>query len=114
MNITYTWKVTNLLTINANTSEPSYVVTAMYLLIGTTEVDGKIYSSDLSNAAFFDVKETDPDFIPYEDLTEEMVVGWIQTQLGAELIANYEASIAGQIEQQINPPVSPVPTPLPW
>jgi hypothetical protein len=110
MAITYTWNVTNLFTIDANPSEPNYVVTAFYNLNG---VDG-LYAAQLNLSAFFDVKETDPNFTPYEDLTEEIVIGWIQAQLGADQIANYEESIAGQINSQINPPVTPMNTPLPW
>ena len=56
----------------------------------------------------------DPDapFTPYADLTEAQVVGWVQAALGDEQVAAYEANVAGQIADQINPPV--VTPPLPW
>jgi hypothetical protein len=56
----------------------------------------------------------DPDapFTPYADLTEAQVIGWVQTAMGAEQVASYEANVAAQIADQINPPV--VTPPLPW
>jgi len=76
-------------------------------------VDGD-YSAELSNSAQFEVIADQPDFTPYADLTEAQVLGWIQTQLGTDGVANLEACIQGQIDSQINPPVSPENTPLPW
>ena len=56
----------------------------------------------------------DPDapYTPYDQLTQEQVVGWVQAALGEEQVAAYEANVAKQIEDQINPPV--VTPPLPW
>jgi hypothetical protein len=52
-------------------------------------------------------------FIPYDQLTEAIVIGWIQRIWALDGVANFEACIQGQIDSQINPPVVPV-TPLPW
>jgi hypothetical protein len=56
----------------------------------------------------------DPDapFTPYADLTEEQVIGWVQSAMGAEQVASYEANVATQIKNQIDPPI--VTPPLPW
>jgi hypothetical protein len=56
----------------------------------------------------------DPDapFTPYASLTQAQVVGWVQDALGEEQVASYEANVAQQIANQINPPV--VTHPLPW
>ena len=51
-------------------------------------------------------------FVPYADLTEAQVIGWVQDALGAEQVASYEANVAQQINDQIDPPV--VTPPLPW
>lgn len=51
-------------------------------------------------------------FVPYANLTEAQVIGWVQAALGEEQVAAYEANVAEQIANQINPPVvSPA---LPW
>jgi len=51
-------------------------------------------------------------FTPYADLTQAQVIGWVQDALGEEQVTAYEANVAQQIENQINPPV--VTPPLPW
>lgn len=56
----------------------------------------------------------DPDapFTPYADLTQDQVIGWVKDAMGDERVAEIEASVAAQIENQKNPPVvSPL---LPW
>jgi hypothetical protein len=105
---TYTWNVTALYT-ETIASEQNYVVIANYEVVG---VDGE-YTASLSNIARFSTENVD-NFTPYEDLTNEIVIGWIQTDLGVDGVANLEACIQGQINSQINPPVVPVNTPLPW
>jgi hypothetical protein len=104
---TFTWTVTQLLT-ETIAGEQNYVVIANYEVIGT---DGK-YSSSISDSARFSTANVDT-FIPYEDLTNDIVIGWIQALLGVDGVANYEASIQGQIDSQINPPVTPEVTPFP-
>ncbi len=42
-------------------------------------------------------------FIPFEDLTNEIVVEWTKEAMGEEQVASIEASIASQIEALINP-----------
>ena len=108
--INYTWTVNNLLTITASSQEPDYVVTSFYTV---TAVDGS-YSSSYSDAAFFEVNQAEAGFIPYADLTEDTVIGWIKNQLGVNGVENLEASLAGQIETEKNPPPTPENTPLPW
>ena len=104
---TFNWTVTSLLT-ETIAGEQNYVVIANYEVVG---VDG-VYSSSINDSARFSTANVDS-FIPYEDLTNSIVIGWIQALLGVDGVANYEASIQGQIDSQINPPVTPQDTPLP-
>ena len=105
---TFTWAVTALYTETVAT-EQNYVVIANYTVVG---VDGE-YTASLSNIARFNTASVSP-FIPYDQLTEDIVIGWIQADLGVEGVSNLEACIQGQINSQINPPVVPMNTPLPW
>lgn len=105
---TYTWAVTALYT-ETVAGEQDYVVIANYNVVG---VDGD-HSASISNIARFSTESVSP-FIPYNQLTEAIVIGWIQTDLGVDGVANLEACIQGQIDSQINPPVTPQNTPLPW
>jgi hypothetical protein len=105
---TYTWAVTALYTETIGTNQ-DYVVIANYTLLG---VDGE-YEASISNIARFST-ESVSQFIPYADLTNEIVIGWVQEELGEDGVANLEACIQGQIDSLITPPVSPVSTPLPF
>lgn len=105
---TFTWVVDTLWTqtIDGNSD---YLVIASYT---TTGVDGS-YTASLSNTAQFSTASVSP-FIPYKDLTNDIVVGWIKQDLGENGVISVEACIQGQIDSQKNPPVSPQVTPLPW
>jgi hypothetical protein len=104
----YTWAITALYT-ETIASQEDYVVIANYEVVG---VDGE-YTASLSNIARFST-ESVAEFIPYADLTNEIVIGWVQEELGVDGVANLEACIQGQINSLITPPVSPVNTPLPF
>jgi len=51
-------------------------------------------------------------YIPYADLTQDQVVGWVQTSMGPEQVASLEARLVTNIANQVDPPV--VAPPLPW
>jgi hypothetical protein len=104
----YTWNVTALYTETVD-GEQNYVVIANYTVIGIDDT----YSAELSNIARFSTASVSP-FVPYEDLTNDIVIGWIQDELGVDGVSNLEACIQGQINSEINPPVTPQNTPLPW
>lgn len=109
----YTWQITNLFVKDID-GKTDYVVDALFNVLGAEEVGGTEYSYTLtSNNVSFKVSEGS-DFIPFEDLTNEIVVGWIKEILGPQGVADYEAAVAGQINAKINPPVAPKNKPLPW
>ena len=107
---TYTWTTTNLYTINLAT-EFDYVVTAIYNVSAT---DGTYSASLDSNSCQFTVENDKPDYIPYEDLTNDIVIAWVQETIGVDGVTSITACLDGQIESQINPPVTPQNTPLPF
>lgn len=104
---TYNWVIDTLYTKNEGELQ-DYVVIACYTVSGT---DGE-FSSSLSDTAKFSV--TSGSFIPYSELTEEIVLGWIKDELGENGVLSITACIDGQIASQKNPPVVPVVSPLPW
>lgn len=51
-------------------------------------------------------------FVPFDQLTEEMIIGWVKNVLGPQKVAAIEADLNVQILYMQQPPVmSP---PLPW
>jgi len=97
----YTWKLTSLKRKNTDVAE-NIVVQTFWKKIGT-DADGNV--GEFSGATPFDLSSVDLDnFVSYEDLTEEMVLGWIQSVV----VGSYEEHVNGKIAEQIEAIVSPV------
>ena len=112
--ITYTWTTQRLYTLDLPT-ESDYVVNAVYLVEGSDDstTPETIVTID-NNFATFTVIEDDPNYIPYDELTNDIVIGWIQNQLGELSVNSIQESIAGMINTILNPPPSPQEQPLPF
>jgi hypothetical protein len=104
---TFTWKVTAMFTVQQ--PDPNYVVNVSWVVTG---VDGSVTES-VAGSTMFDSNQSST-FIPYDQLTEAIVVGWIQANLGTEGVAQYQNIVQGQIDYVLNPPVTPQNTQLPW
>jgi hypothetical protein len=102
---TYTTTITAMYTVPNPTG---YVVNVQFNVSGT---DGT-YTANINGQLVFTPEQSEPGFIPYNELTQAEVISWINTATDNQI--NYYANIDGQINQMINPPVSPTNTPLPW
>lgn len=71
-----------------------FVVTVHYNVSAT---DGTYSASTYGTCGYTQESET---FVPYDQLTETMVVGWVQTSLGKDTV---EASLQSQIDAQKHP-----------
>ena len=85
-----------------------YVVNVLFTVSGT---DGT-YTAKIDGNINFAPEQGQPDFVPYDQLTQAEVIGWINTATNNQ--ENYYANIDGQINSMITPPVSPTSQPLPW
>lgn len=47
--------------------------------------------------------DPESEFIPFEDLTNEIVVGWTKDAMGEELVTSIETGIQKAIDLEINP-----------
>ena len=107
MPITNTWNIQQLDCYPELDGDTDVVFTVHWQLNGT---DGTYNGSVYGTVGV--TLDPDAPFTPYADLTEAQVIGWVQTALGEEQVAAYEANVAQQIADQANPPV--VTPPLPW
>lgn len=56
-----------------------------------------------------------PGFVPYENLTEAIVLGWVQTTLGAEAVTATETSLQNNVTaQKAAKDAETVKSGLPW
>ena len=108
----YTWKIKSLQTVD-EVNETDFVTTILYRVNCTEEVDGKEHKASTLGSVIIVPKEEEG-FVPYADLTEEQVVGWVKESLGKEGVDSIEKSLASQVDKKINPPVVPIVKPLPW
>jgi hypothetical protein len=87
----FTWNVVQM---DRLTSD-GFVVTVHYTV---NAVDGDYTASTYGTVGY--TEQPDEQYIPYADLTESEVVGWVKDSLGQ---ATVEESLAAQIEAQKNP-----------
>jgi hypothetical protein len=107
MAITYTWAVTGMKVTKVGT-ETDYVVQTYWTKTGTDE-NGN--TGTFSGATPLDPNPEQTDFIPYDQLTQEIVLSWIQPVV----TGFYEEHVNQQIAKQIADKVDPVTEPtLPW
>ena len=107
MAITNTWAVVQMDAYPEYEGETDVVFTVHWTLNGT---DGTYAGSVYGSQGITLVEGAT--FTPYADLTEAQVIGWVKDALGEESVTSYEANVAQQIANQINPPV--VTPQLPW
>jgi hypothetical protein len=101
---TFTTTITSMYTLD--TPDPGYVVNALWQVTG---VDGE-YTASIGGNTQFNSADQEGAFIPYDQLTEATVIGWIPESA----ITSAQQCVQGQIDSMITPPVSPENTPLPW
>jgi hypothetical protein len=77
-----------------------------------TGTDEQGHTGTFNGATPFDLATVDPNnFTPYDQLTQEIVLGWIQSVV----VGSYEQHVNEQIEKQINNKKSPITeATLPW
>ena len=67
-----------------------------------TEVDGD-YSARSYSTQSFTYDASSPDFIPYDDLTEAVVLQWVFDAMGADEVTRIQDSLTANIAEQKNP-----------
>jgi hypothetical protein len=107
MTIAYTWAVTGMKATTVG-SESNYVVQTYWTKTGTDE-NGN--TGTFSGATPFTPNPQQTDFTPFDQLTQEVVLGWIQPVVTGSYEDHVNGVIAKQIADKVNPVVEP---PLPW
>lgn len=93
MATTFTWGVANL----ERETADGFVFVCHY----TVSANDGTYSSSAYGSIGFERPEN---LIPYADLTEELVIGWVKEALGGdEKVAEIEAALQAQLDEQHSP-----------
>ena len=107
---TYTWTATNLIGYPQYEGQTDVITTVFYTVVAD---DGAGHTANISSIQQTPLDPLVP-FIPYPDLTNDIVIGWVQYNIGPDMIASIQGSLAIQVERQIDPPPQPEVLPLPW
>jgi len=100
MATTFTWGINTL----ERETDDGFVFTAHY----TVNASDEAYSSGAYGSIGF---QRPDNLIPYADLTEETVIGWVKDQFGEEKVAEIEGALQAQLDEQRAPSKQ---SGLPW
>lgn len=106
--VVYTWSVSSMDCYPTYENWTDVVFSVHWRLTGVKTVDGKMYSDSRYGSASVSTS-TITTFVPYNELTLDMVVGWIYTEVNGDAL---KESIANSIQDQISPKI--VSLPPPW
>lgn len=95
MATTYTWAVANL---ERHTAD-GIVYTVHY----TVSAEDGTYNAGAYGSIGLEAPAEGDTPVPFADLTEEIVVGWVHDSLTAEKVAEVEAALQAQLDEQHAP-----------
>lgn len=101
MTTEFNWAITNM---ERRTNDG-----VVYIVDYTVVANDGTYSSSAYGSLDLEAPESDP--IPFEDLTPEIVVGWVKHKFSAEKVAEIEKALENQLSEQRNPTKA---SGLPW
>jgi len=95
MATTFTWAIANL----DRHAADGIVFTVHY----TVSAEDGTYSSGAYGSIGLEAPAEGDSVIPFANLTEEVVVGWVKDHFGAEKVAEIETALQGQLDEQHAP-----------
>ena len=93
MTTTLNWNIANL----ERETADGYVFTVHY----TVNAEDGTYTSGAYGS--LGLERPEGDMIPFADLTQEIVVGWVKEKFGDEKVAEIEAALQAQLDEQHAP-----------
>ena len=106
MTVSYLWDCTRVDAYPIEDENPDVVYNVHWSLLGASDEErmpnGQPYQASTVGTQLLDTS-TITEFIPFEDLTNEIVTNWVITAMGPEAVEALELSIFNMIEAQVNP-----------
>ena len=114
MATTFSWSIDRMSTFQE--PQPNYVAEVCWSLMGVNSIgtgENQTYQAIIGGRTT--LVSTESTFIPYDQLTEEIVIGWLHNTLGVDGVNSAKAQIQSTLDKNMNPPSTvPLDTPLPW
>ena len=110
MSTTITWSIENdgLFTMDSN-GQSNVVTDVKYAVTATDGTNTQTKTGSISIP-----HDTNAEFTPFADLTEQQVIEWVKTQLGSERVSSLETLMVDYLNRIVNRPARPVKQALPW
>ena len=102
------WNIYQLDCIPQDETLTDFVVTAHWARVAKVLNNEKQYTASVYGDESFSKNDV-TDFIPYEELTYDIVCGWLDVSIDVEAL---DLNLDGQIENIINPPIVTLPLPF--
>ena len=93
-----TWKIRNVMVYNTLDGNSDVIYLVNYNVTATDD-NGNVYV--LPEEAMIDTSSI-TDFVPFEDLTEEVVLGWVTTNLGTDVVAAIDQAAENALSNMLN------------
>lgn len=100
--IKYYWTINPLECYPTSSQGPDYVLVAHWQLHAET---GSYSAQIIGTQTMASPSTGSGSFIAFQDLTLDLVQGWIEQSMGEEKVNELKENLAKNIESQINPPV---------
>lgn len=94
-----TWTIS---TMEHNVSDGGVIV-AHWRVNEEETVGDDTYSASAYGTCSFTYDASSPDFVPYDDLTESVVLQWVWDDMGVDEVVRIQESLHSNIEEQKNP-----------
>jgi hypothetical protein len=102
------WYINQLECVPEDGDLTDFVIVTYWIRIAKEKINEKEYFANLFGSQSFS-KDEITNFIPYEDLTYEIVCGWLDASLDVEAL---DLNLDAQIENQVNHPIVVLPLPF--
>ena len=102
------WVINQLDCLPTDGQYQDFVLVAHYSRFAKETINEKEYTASVYSTQSFS-KDDVSNFIPYEDLTYDIVCGWLDASMDVEAL---DLNLDAQIENQVNPPIVVLPLPF--
>jgi hypothetical protein len=102
------WVINQLDCLPTDGQYQDFVLVAHWSRIANEVINEKEYTASVYSTQSFS-KDDVSNFIPYEDLTYDIVSSWLDSSLDVEAL---DLNLDAQIENQVNPPIVVLPLPF--
>ncbi len=106
MAIAYTWDCKTVDTYPTKSGKSNVVHNVHWRLNAESDqqdAEGNHYTSTVYGTQSLSLEDIGSDFIPFADLTNEIVSGWVEGIMGEEEVANLKSALDSKISEEINP-----------